>query len=387
MRLSGPLCSLSFVATGIKDIFATGLGCHPALGGFILGNEVTFMQSATPATLASYRGWLRSRYPGGIAGLNAAWGASFASFDAIPGQPAQAIGPVTGQGGQAAEWWDWNSFNNWRVTAMYSLMATAIHEAAMADPRCRDRPSLPMTTLKLQDDNEFSGLRRKGIDRAALVDALGWNGCDSGIASNTGLDSRGRLYAQSKVMNPPHNLANPPGGKYGGAGWPVLYSKNRYAADWLGQGAGYTLQHSLDPAKPLYDTEWHSVGTNDWRDEHMSAEYVELAVWFTVYHHLAVNVAWYVRACCDCVLCGAVTVCCVVHRLPPPGGQRRVVRSGVKCSPTHCPVPPFSGEGMPRCLAPTLLAPGWIACRMFWATVLAILLLLLLRSNIIIIPF
>ena len=24
-----------------------------------------------------------------------------------------------------------------------------------------------------------------------------------------------------------------------------------------GQGAGYTLQHSLDPKKPLYDTEWH----------------------------------------------------------------------------------------------------------------------------------
>ena len=38
-------------------------------------------------------------------------------------------------------------------------MAAAIHDAASADPRCRSRPSLPMTTLKLQDRNEFTGLR------------------------------------------------------------------------------------------------------------------------------------------------------------------------------------------------------------------------------------
>ena len=69
----------------------------------------------------------------------------------------------------------------------------------------------------------------------------------------------------------------------------MLYNKSRYAADWLGQGAGYTLQHSLDPTKPLYDTEWHSIGTLQWRDEHMSAKYVELAVWFSLYHYLAVS--------------------------------------------------------------------------------------------------
>jgi hypothetical protein len=162
---------------------------------------------------------------------------------------------------------------------------------------------------------------------------LTFNGCDSGIASNRGLDSRGQLNPKARVMNrtasplrcvcgvilarssrvpnelaacfsprishradfaaAPHDLVNPPGGAWGGEGWPALYVKERYAADWLGQGAGYTLQHSLAPEKPLYDTEWHSVGTLQWRDEHMSAEYVELAVWFTLYHHLAINVAWY----------------------------------------------------------------------------------------------
>ena len=274
---------------GIKAIFASGIGCHPALGGFILGNEVAFMESATPAMLSTYRSWLQERYHGTIASLNAAWKTAFTSFDGITGQPAMPIGPVAGK----AQWWDWNSFNNWRVTSMYSLMATAIQQHAAADPRCRGRASLPMTTLKLQDKNEFNNLRAKGIDRPALVDALAWNGCDSGVASNTGLNSEGRINQKAVVMNPPHALYNPPGGKYGGEGWPLLYNKSRYAADWLGQGAGYTLQHSLAPGKPLYDTEWHSVGTLTWRDEHMSPEYVELCVWFTVYHYLAANVAWY----------------------------------------------------------------------------------------------
>jgi hypothetical protein len=278
------------MTAGIKAIFASGIGCHPALGGFILGNEVSFMQSATPAMVSSYRGWLRERYHDTIAPLNAAWETTFNSFDDIEGQPTKPIGPVATA---KAEWWDWNSFNNWRVTAMYNLMATEIHANAAADPRCKSRASLPMTTLKLQDGNEFNGLRQKGIDRSALVDALTWNGCDSGLASNSGRDSRGRVNRKARVMNPPHDLYNPPGGKWGGEGWPLLYNKSRYAADWLGQGAGYTLQHSLAPSKPLYDTEWHSVGTLTWRDEQMSPEYVELSVWFTVYHYLAANVAWY----------------------------------------------------------------------------------------------
>tara|TARA_B110000208_G_scaffold3854_1_gene5120 strand:- start:207 stop:2702 length:2496 start_codon:yes stop_codon:yes gene_type:complete len=280
------------MTAGIKAIFDTEIGCHPALGGFILGNEVSFMQSATPAMVSSYHSWLQKRYDDQIALLNRAWTTTFTSFDDIKGQPAKPIGPVILATG-TAEWWDWNSFNNWRATAMYSLIANEIQKNAAADPRCRARGFLPMTTLKLQDGNEFNGLRQKGIDREALVDVLTWNGCDSGIAPNTGLDSKGRINPKDRVMNPPHDLVNPPGGKYGGEGWPTYYNKSHYAADWLGQGAGYTLQHSLAPTKPLYDTEWHSIGTLTWRDEHMSPEYVELAVWFTLYHYLAVNLAWY----------------------------------------------------------------------------------------------
>ena len=112
---------------GIKAIFATGLGCHPALQGFILGNEVTFMESSTPATLASYHSWLQKHYHQSIDKLNVAWGTKFASFDEVPGQPVKPV-VVTG-GVEAAQWWDWNSFNNWRVTAMYFPSIKAVPRA------------------------------------------------------------------------------------------------------------------------------------------------------------------------------------------------------------------------------------------------------------------
>ena len=41
------------------------------------------------------------------------------------------------------------------------------------------------------------------------------------------------------------------------------------------------------------DTEWHSVGTLTWRDEEMTREYASTAVWFSLFHGLAINVAWY----------------------------------------------------------------------------------------------
>jgi hypothetical protein len=201
---------------GIKDLFAR-IGCHPALGGFILGNEVTFMQSSTPATIASYRFFLRTRYKNNIGLLNQAWdlgAAGLSSFDGVLAQPAKPTDPVT-SGGQAAQWMDWNLFNNARVTELYTVMADAIHAAASATDPAQFHEGCNTTTLKLQDGNEWGtggGLRFKGIDREALVDVLDWNGCDSGIASNTGLDSRGRINAKSRVANPPPNLANPKGG-------------------------------------------------------------------------------------------------------------------------------------------------------------------------------
>jgi hypothetical protein len=107
--------------------FLDAHGCHPAIGGWILANEPDFPQSATQFTIAKYRAWLEQEY-GTIASLNAAWTAHFTSFDNIASQP---IAPTWQQavvsGGAAAEWWDWNQFNNIRVTQFFGRIASQLH--------------------------------------------------------------------------------------------------------------------------------------------------------------------------------------------------------------------------------------------------------------------
>ena len=54
---------------------------------------------------------------------------------------------------QAAEWWDWNNFNNARVTEFFAMLRDAIHswdaKGRPVTARCMS------TTIKLQDGNEF----------------------------------------------------------------------------------------------------------------------------------------------------------------------------------------------------------------------------------------
>ena len=58
-----------------------------------------------------------------------------------------------GGGTQAAEWWDWNNFNNARVTEFFAMLRDAIHswdaKGRPVTARCMS------TTIKLQDGNEF----------------------------------------------------------------------------------------------------------------------------------------------------------------------------------------------------------------------------------------
>ena len=73
------------------------------------------------------------------------------------------------------------------------------------------------------------------------------------------------------------------------------YQYKNYFADWLKLGASYAFQRSQDPSKPVYNTEWHGQGTLAWRDETISKEYIEFAVWCGLYFGEALNVAWYVN--------------------------------------------------------------------------------------------
>ena len=174
---------------------------------------------------------------------------------------------------QAAEWWDWNCFNNARVTQFFAMLRDAIHSW---DPKGRPVTERCMaTTIKLQDGNEFKGRSGVGINRTALVALQTINGNDMWIAPAGAVDQNNR----PKKGKPENNGRN--------------YDLANYALDWVSLAAGYALQKSANWTKPVFNSEWHGASTEGWRDEHMSADYIAAAVWTGLYHGEAMNVAWY----------------------------------------------------------------------------------------------
>ena len=71
-------------------------------------------------------------------------------------------------------YWDWNKFNNERVTAFFQRTADSIQRwsGGPTTERCL------RTTIKLQDGNEFKGRSGTGINRSALVALQSINGND-----------------------------------------------------------------------------------------------------------------------------------------------------------------------------------------------------------------
>jgi hypothetical protein len=126
-----------------------------------------------------------------------------------------------------------------------------------------------------KNGNEFLGHGGKGINRTALVALQSINGNDAGLAPvGTALGPNGKPFTRPSVTLDTYNRTN-------------------YFTDWLDFAAGYMLQKSIDPTKPIYNTEWHGAGTLSWRDEALSPQYIACAVWLGLYHGEAANVAWY----------------------------------------------------------------------------------------------
>lgn len=125
----------------------------------------------------------------------------------------------------------------------------------------------------LQNGNEFQGLGGFGINRTSLIPLQTINGNDAGMAPRTALGQNNRPYL------PNHDIAT--------------YNLSSYYSDWLSYSAGYALQRSLDPSKPVYNTESHYQSTLAWRTEGTDPNYIDFAVWLGLFHGEAMDVAWY----------------------------------------------------------------------------------------------
>ena len=54
----------------------------------------------------------------------------------------------------------------------------------------------------------------------------------------------------------------------------------------------FDLQRSMDPAKPIFDSEWHGVQTVYYQNDDIPAEFLNASLWLSYLHGMDANVTW-----------------------------------------------------------------------------------------------
>jgi hypothetical protein len=93
---------------------------RPGLHSYCLSNEPVYIDpSKDPVNAGKWAAWLKARYAD-LAALNAAHGAQYTSFEAVPV-------PLSGQPRESRLFYDWCRFNNDRFSGWHAWMADVIH--------------------------------------------------------------------------------------------------------------------------------------------------------------------------------------------------------------------------------------------------------------------
>jgi beta-galactosidase len=66
-----------------------------------------------------------------------------------------------------------------------------------------------------------------------------------------------------------------------------------YAFEWIYTGMAYDLQRSLQPLKPIYESEWHGIQTAAYANTNIPAPFINASLWFSYLHGVNMNVTWW----------------------------------------------------------------------------------------------
>jgi hypothetical protein len=207
---------------------------HPALLSICLSNEPSLQEGwKDPARLALWHDYLR-RIHGEIATLNAAWNASYASFEEIPQTPFDYKEPT-------ARLYDSVRFNQERFSGWHRWMVEIIHKM---------RPDLPChaKVMKLVDDGDYVFW---GVDPLQFAELSQINGNDC-------------------YFTPAE-----------GEGW--------FASNFLPQNENYDLQRSMKRL-PIFNSENHII--RDRTKYFVPAEHVYSAIWQGAVHGQGASATW-----------------------------------------------------------------------------------------------
>ncbi len=219
---------------------------------FDLQNEAGWKYGSA-LTVAKFREWLKEKYSGDIARLQANWGPGApADFGAVRGFPHP------GEKG-AGRYYDWCEFNCDRV---------ADHLAFLKQEIVRYAPGKGFS-VKVAGENQFAGTRKldgktqdhtnanDGLDREKLAKILTIHGCDV------------RPVARN------------------------CWGSKDYAFEWLGSAMTFDLMKSLAPEQLIMDNEWHSVDTVFYRNRDIAPGHIVSALWHARLHGLSACILWF----------------------------------------------------------------------------------------------
>lgn len=259
-------CSFDIDNPGARDVFGQALNAlipavvnHPAVFSVSLANEPGFPAANSSYTLRKFQAWLQAAYAGRIEDLNRAWNNSpgFANFSDPAMAPAMGYRTFSN-----AQLLDWAAFNRERVTAWYRFLYDTIQAAAARGSGGRKRLAVHM---KINNDGQpFGRAHTDGIDRPRLSEFYELHGCDT----------RALASSESHFSFP-------------------QYPPNFYAFDWLSVSGSYSFMRSLDPSKPVIESEWHTVSTVTFRTPELSPQHMSACAVLAHCHGLASNEIWY----------------------------------------------------------------------------------------------
>jgi len=226
--------------------------------GYLLCNEPHFYttktgdkydwasSTVTQYTIDKFRTWLSNKHAS-IADLNALWGSSFTSFNDVTIEI-----PIDNSEQGTAKWFDWVSFNQYRVTDWYTWMKNEIRKSD-ADAKVH---------IKIMPNLWSENKRGHGINLEQLTELSEFCGNDAGAAYN-------QMWGSTPE-------------------W-----QEHYAFEWREMSMSYDFMKSVSPEKGVINSESHYLSTVKSRDLYMNPMYARACYWLAYTQGLTVSQTWF----------------------------------------------------------------------------------------------
>ncbi|MDU0354212.1 beta-galactosidase [Paraglaciecola aquimarina] len=227
-------------------------GSKRAEMGYMLFNEPSFFTATgswntgevSDFTKTKFEKWLSKQYSS-ITELNNNWQTQYAGFEqiniAIPIDKNLRGTPI---------WYDWNTFNNKRVTELFTFFNQEIKKH---DPEAK-------THIKLMPLLWYKDLKDHGMDFEALISSGDIIGFDAKMLTTQ---------------------------LHGKQAW-----KEHFSLDWQSAAMSLDFMKSVRPEQMMYDSENHFISSVVFADPYMKPEYVNSAYWLGLLHGINATKTW-----------------------------------------------------------------------------------------------